>query len=175
MRLVVVSQHSSLKQDALSGCRDDELVLAVDADRCIACGSCALACQAEHAPFGQPSPVRRLAAGIPPGQKAPRIVSLPTSCRQCRTPCACDTGYAFWTVCPAEKAHAVAAQSLYCDCCEQRLRAGLNLACVTRCSMKCLYAGTAADIRFVLEEKRLRSMGETEMCRCVPPGGQDRN
>ncbi|MGE9984728.1 4Fe-4S binding protein [Desulfovibrio sp. SGI.169] len=165
MHLVFVSRQFNQKQDSLRNFPKDSLVLVVDVDRCIACGSCALACRAEHGTFGeQEKGARRLVTTAGPEQKMPRVVSLPTSCRHCSTPCDCDDGYNFWTLCPADRVEAVAVQTARCDECEQRLRQGMAPACASRCSMKCLYAGRPEDVRFALEEKRLRGMGETEIC-----------
>lgn len=160
MHVVFVSQQFGLQQDALLGLDPAELVLVVDVDRCIACGACAVACRGEHAPFGELAPVRRILGG----GNTPNVLNLPTSCRFCSTPCAADTGNNFWTVCPADKAEGVASSAVPCDACAERLSAGLAPACVTRCCMKCLYAGRAEDVRFALEERRLRGMGETRIC-----------
>ncbi len=164
MRLVFVSKNFNQKQDALQGCAPDELVLVVDVDRCISCGACALACQAEHAGTVGAEPSRRIAPEQAAGQKAGRLVSLPTSCRQCSESCPANSGYSFWSVCPAEKTRAAASAFAACDGCEARLKEGLAPACATRCCMKCIYAGRAEDVFFALEEKRLRGMGETEVC-----------
>ncbi len=165
MRLVFVSKNFNQKQEVLQECPPDEPVLVVDVDRCISCGSCALACQAEHSEFfGQTAPMRRLIASDLSDQKVPRVVNLPTSCRQCSEKCSNNTGYSFWSICPGNKAKDASARFLACDECEERLKAGIAPACATRCCMKCIYAGRAEDVRFALEEKRLRSMGETEIC-----------
>ncbi len=165
MRLVFVSTKINQKQEVLQNCSPEELVLVVDVDRCISCGACALACQAEHAErFGEHAPVRRIVAKDIPGQTPPRVVNLPTSCRQCGETCPNNTGYSFWSICPGDKAQASVSRFPACDGCEDRLKEGLAPACATRCCMKCIYAGRAEDVRFALEEKRLRSMGETEIC-----------
>lgn len=69
-------------------------------------------------------------------------------------------GNGFWTFCPAEHVHAHT--TTLCDGCAARVSKGLMPACAIRCSMKCLLVGRAADMRFALEEKRLRAMGEME-------------
>lgn len=165
MHIIFVSRQFGRHQDALQGFSAKDLVLVVDVDRCIACGACALACRAEHGGFGQENvPVRRIIAPAPPDQKTPRVIGLPTSCRQCPEPCACSDAYSFWTICPGDKAARMAETSPACTACEERLLAGMAPACVTRCCMKCLYAGRPEDVLFVLEEKRLRGMGETRIC-----------
>ena len=164
MRLVFVSKNFNQKQASLQGCAPDELVLVVDVDRCISCGACALACQAEHSGKVGAEPSRRIMSEQAADQQARRVVSLPTSCRQCSEPCPANSGYSFWSVCPAEKTQVAASAFAACDGCEERLKEGLAPACATRCCMKCIYAGRAEDVFFALEEKRLRGMGETEVC-----------
>lgn len=164
MRIIYVSQKFNEVGAALKGCPDDEFVIIVDVDRCIACGSCSLACQAEHASFGKSIPTRHIVPRSHANRTGPpeRILNLPGSCRQCTSPCQYNNGYNFWTFCPGEKSATRDQENIRCDACAERREAGLAPACVTRCSMKCLYAGCAKDMRFALEEKRLRGMGEKE-------------
>lgn len=157
MRVVYVSAKCNNRGIALAGAHPDELVLLLDMDRCIGCGACRMACQAEHGDNFD-VPARRIGlerkGGVPQ-----KLIAPPTACRSCADPC----GYAgndYWTVCPAEKTAPYAGP--FCDECVDRVAQGLTPVCATRCAMKCLHIGRAADIRFALEEKRLRNMGEAE-------------
>ena len=131
----------------------------VDVDRCIACGSCVLACQQEH---GGTVKAEIMGAITVPASGGSLVwqVNLPSACRACGSPCAYFSEYNFWATCPASKTPA--ADNLVCDRCQDRLAQGFMPACATRCSMKCIYFGRAADVAFTLGEKRLREMGDIE-------------
>lgn len=129
----------------------------VDMDRCIGCGACRLGCQAEHGDAFT-APVRRIGM-CHVNNKPTKLLALPTSCESCEYPCDYKR-VSYWSVCPAEKT--VSYQGALCDYCVDRVVKGLTAACATRCAMKCLHVGRAADIMFTLEEKRLRDMGEAE-------------
>lgn len=157
MRIVYVGTHYNERDIALRDVHPDEIVLLVDMDRCIACGACRLACQAEHGDAPE-APARRIGLKARNGRPS-MLLALPTSCETCAAPC----GYQdvrFWMFCPAPQAREYAGP--FCDHCASRVSRGFVPVCATRCSMKCLHVGRAADIRFALEEKRLRGMGEAE-------------
>ena len=62
MRIVYVGTHYNERDIALRDVHPDEIVLLVDMDRCIACGACRLACQAEHGdPPHRPESTKRQA------------------------------------------------------------------------------------------------------------------
>jgi len=157
MRVIYVSTQYNQRGVALRDVHPDEIVLLLDMDRCIACGSCRLACQAEHAESAQGSP-RRIGVESSGGKPA-KLVALPTSCRTCAVPCSYAENE-YWTVCPAANTHSYA--GALCDACADRVAKSFTPACATRCAMKCLHIGRAADIGFALAEKRLRNMGEAE-------------
>ncbi len=157
MRVIYVSTKYNNRGIALADAHPDDLVLLLDMDRCIGCGACRMACQAEHAEAfdGQARRIGLESKGNKPG----KLLALPTACWNCADPCA-YAGNDYWTLCPGEKTGAFAGS--LCDKCRDRTAKGLTPACATRCAMKCLHIGRAADIRFALEEKRLRNMGEAE-------------
>ena len=157
MRVIYVSSQYNQRSVALHNAHRDEIVLLLDMDRCIGCGSCCLACQMEHAESAQ-GPARRIGVEST-GGKPTKLIALPTSCRTCDTPCA-YAGNEYWTVCPAANTHSYT--GALCDICADRVAKGLMPACATRCAMKCLHIGRAEDIDFALAEKRLRNMGEVE-------------
>lgn len=161
MRILQVSKNFTGSKADLINCNPDELVLMVDVDRCIACGSCVLACQQEHGVPGKAEVLGALAVPVGGGGSQSWQVNLPSACRACDTPCEYYTEYNFWATCPGSKA--LAADSLLCDRCQDRLTKGFLPACATRCSMKCIYFGRAADVAFTLGEKRLREMGDIEL------------
>lgn len=157
MRVVYVGTRYNERGIALRDVHPDEIVMLVDMDRCIGCGSCRLACQAEHGEMPD-APARRIGLGHQGGRPT-LLLALPTACETCASPCGYrDTSY--WTFCPASKTAGYGGP--LCDHCADRAAGGLAPACATRCTMKCLHAGRAADILFALEEKRLRDMGEAE-------------
>lgn len=161
MRFLQVSKNFTGVKADLASCDPDELVMMVDVDRCIACGSCLLACQQEN---GAPDSERTMAALLmpaPSGTASPRQVNLPSSCRGCDTPCEYFNEYNFWATCPVGRTPL--AQDLACDQCQTRIAKGFMPACATRCSMKCIYFGRASDVAFTLAEKRLRDMGDVEI------------
>ena len=160
MRIIQVSKHFTRVEAELVRCDPEELVLMLDADRCISCGACQLACQLENGAPGQPAPVRRLLAVNRGGRQQERVVNLPLSCRSCTSPCAYFTPYNYWTTCPLD--HRPVQPLAICDQCGARAAEGYMPACATRCTMKCIYFGKARDIAFALGEKRLREMGDVE-------------
>lgn len=142
----------------------DELVMMIDVDRCLACGSCQIACRMEH---GRNAPLA-ISLGKNPcdGSRpsaGPQVLALPSSCRFCASPCEYRNEYNFWTSCPDGRSPAESPE--YCDSCSNRISEGYMPACATRCTMKCIYVGRAADVAFALGEKRLREMGDAEMNR----------
>ena len=157
MRVIYVGTQYNEKGIALRDVHPDEIVMLVDMDRCVGCGACRLACQAEHGD-DVGTPVRRIGLEHAGGRPT-RLLALPTSCETCADPCEYrDVSY--WSFCPSGKAAVY--RGPLCDLCAERVGRGFAPACATRCAMKCLHVGRAADIRFVLEEKRLRDMGEAE-------------
>jgi Fe-S-cluster-containing dehydrogenase component len=161
MRVIFVSQRFGAQQADLAAGNPDAPVLMVDLDRCIACGACSLACRLE-APLGdgQLAPPRSIL--FHPAEGGGRLsLRLPLSCRFCPDPCAYHSPYNFWTTCPQDERRTALFQA--CDACAARLAQGWMPACATRCPMKCIYFGRAADVAFVLREKRLRSFGDLEL------------
>ena len=157
MRVIYVGTKYNERGTALRDIHPDEVVMLVDMDRCIGCGACRLGCQAEHGD-APTAPVRRIGM-CHVNNKPTKLLALPTSCESCASPCDYkDVSY--WSVCPSDKVAAY--QGALCDYCANRVAKGFAAACATRCAMKCLHVGRAADIMFVLEEKRLRDMGEAE-------------
>ncbi|MBW2307016.1 MAG: hypothetical protein JRG73_08790 [Deltaproteobacteria bacterium] len=137
---------------------DDQMVMMVDLDRCIRCGTCQLACRLEHAEQGEPGPVRNLQLGNEKSGQA-QIFTLPGACRKCATPCMYYDTNNFWIRCPDEKATARAKEPA-CDLCMERIERGYWPSCATRCPMKTIYVGTAADIEITLKDKRFREYGD---------------
>ncbi len=119
MRVIYVGAQYNQRGVALREVHPDEIVLLVDMDRCIGCGSCRLACQAEH---GDPAAARRVGLAARGGRPG-KLLCLPTGCETCASPCDyADNSY--WTFCPAEQAAAYAGP--LCDHCAVRWgRAGL--------------------------------------------------
>ena len=96
---------------------DEEVVMMVDVDRCIRCGTCQLACAVEYGEEGKPGEVRNLHVGEEGGKM--QIFNLPGACRQCRTPCMYYDLHNFWIRCPDEKFSAKAKEPS-CDLCLKR-------------------------------------------------------
>jgi Fe-S-cluster-containing dehydrogenase component len=141
---------------------EDRVVMMVDMDRCIRCGTCQLACWLQHANEGEPGEVRIL--NVDGGKNVKEhIFSLPGSCRQCRTPCLYYDINNSWIRCPDEKVPAKAKEPA-CDLCLERREQGYWPACATRCPMKTIYVGTLKEIRIVLRDKRLREYGDVVIC-----------
>ena len=136
---------------------EDEMVMLVDVERCIRCGTCQLACAWEYRDEGTPGQVRNLHVGGERGKL--QIFNLPGACRQCRTPCMYYDFHNFWIRCPEEKLSAKEKEPS-CDLCLKRREAGYWPACATRCPMKTIYVGTMADLRIVLRDKQFRNYGE---------------
>ncbi|MEW6376886.1 MAG: hypothetical protein AB1502_13975 [Thermodesulfobacteriota bacterium] len=137
---------------------DSRVVMMVDMDRCIRCGTCQMACWLEHGKEGGTGEVRILKMGGENEVKAP-IFSLPGSCRQCRTPCPYYTINNFWIRCPEERTPAKE-KELACDLCLDRWEKGYWPACATRCPMKTIYVGTMEEMKIVLRDKRFREYGD---------------
>jgi Fe-S-cluster-containing dehydrogenase component len=157
MKILWVSTRFTRQEAELEKLPDDETVLMVDLDRCILCGACQFACEIEHrdgdaAETGPRIFLTRVKAGAP--ELSP--VRLPLSCRHCPSPCEYYDPQNFWVTCPAGKGGGIPT----CDACAERAKQKLMPACATRCSMKCIYFGYAKDLRFALNEKRLRQMGD---------------
>ncbi len=136
---------------------DEEIVMLVDVDRCIRCGTCQLACALEYGEEGKPAAVRNLQVGEEGGRG--QIFNLPGACRQCRTPCMYYDLHNFWIRCPDEKFPAKSKEPS-CDLCLKRREAGYWPACATRCPMKTIYVGTMADLGIILRDKQFRDYGE---------------
>ncbi|NSW85038.1 MAG: hypothetical protein HPY84_01840 [Syntrophobacteraceae bacterium] len=159
MKIIHVSRNFKTQDVDVNTFDQDEPVLMVDLDRCICCGSCQYACRIEHAggdvQAGRP---RSIPVAVKHGESAKRTMHLPLSCRYCNSPCPYYSLYNFWTTCPAGFESPDQADA--CDSCVERLGKGFMPACATRCTMKCIYFGYPRDIAFVLNEKRLREMGD---------------
>jgi len=136
----------------------DQVVMVVDIDRCIRCGTCQLACSLEFGEKGEIAPVRNLHTGEEDRRKK-QIFTLPAACRQCRTPCMYYDLHNFWIRCPDEKFPAKV-QEPACDLCLARREAGYWPACATRCPMKTIYVGTMEEMRIALRDKRFRAYGD---------------
>jgi formate dehydrogenase iron-sulfur subunit len=163
MKVLFVSKKFERTTLDLSKCDPGELIMMVDLDRCISCGSCELACQIEHGEdAAKPASVRQIRVGREDGGGIDRTVCLPLSCRHCGSPCDYYSRYNFWITCPSDKTRNE--KSAVCDFCVKRTEKGLWPACATRCTMKAVFFGTAGDMLFALEEKRLREMGDVRIC-----------
>ena len=139
-----------------------ELVMMVDLDRCISCGACELACQVEHgSEADKPALYRPIGVRVGKSRAVRHFLHMPLSCRHCEAPCEYYSQYNFWITCPLRNEHISGISS--CDSCVERLENGYMPACATRCTMKCIYFGYAKDVAFVLNEKRLREMGDIEV------------
>ena len=156
MKIVFVSENSERSELNLAKAEPDELVMMIDADRCISCGACELACQLEHSGrIGRLAPCRSIRVESDQGERGKRIIRLPLTCRHCESPCEYYSEYNFWTICPRAEEEIET-----CDFCVERTEKGLWPACATRCSMKAIYFGRAEDVAFTLKEKRVRGMGD---------------
>lgn len=136
----------------------DRMVMMVDMDRCIRCGTCQLACALEDARKGKAGEVRIL-RGNEGEKNKEQIFSLPGACRQCRTPCIYYDINNFWVRCPEDKVPAKKEEPA-CDLCLARREAGFWPACASRCPMKTIYVGTMEEMRIVLRDKRFREFGD---------------
>ncbi len=154
MRVIYVGAQYNQRGVALREVHPDEIVLLVDMDRCIGCGSCRLACQRS---MGPPRP--RAASGRGPGRPAGEICSAcPRACETCASPCDyADNSY--WTFCPPSRRRPMPARSATTA---PSGGEGLGSRLCHPLHHEVLHVGRAADIRFALEEKRLRDMGEAE-------------
>ena len=162
MKIIFVSKNFESKGIDLEQCHPDELVMMIDADRCISCGACELACQLEHGETIQkPTSFRPICIQSEGEKGDQRIIYLPLACRHCDSPCDYYNPYNFWITCPKGKKEDK--RILFCDFCIDRTRKGLWPACATKCSMKTIYFGRAQDVAFALGEKRLREMGDVEI------------
>lgn len=162
MKIFHVSRNFKRHAINLTETDPEELVMMVDVDRCISCGSCQIACRLEH---GRNAPLlialEKCANDPPHGTSILRALALPSTCRYCDAPCEYRNEYNFWTSCPTGRAPCT--PSDYCDACADRMAEGYMPACATRCTMKCIYFGRAADVAFAMGEKRLREMGDAEL------------
>ncbi len=133
MRFFFVSRRLRAESFQLETSDPDEWVMAVDTDRCIACGACELACRIEHRgdleAAGAPHPIT---VSGPDDGNGGRMLCLPHGCRQCPDPCEGYDPYNFWSICPSSTAKASIRS--FCDTCEDRLEQGQWPACATRCT-----------------------------------------
>jgi len=164
MKILYVSKNFEKKQRLdLEKTDPDEWVMVVDADRCISCGACELACQMEHGEDISNRASFRPIQFEEPGGRGKRTVYLPLACRHCEDPCEYYSSHNFWVTCPEGRK---TKETLpLCDFCAERAKRGFWPACATRCSMKTIYFGPAQDVRFALGEKRLRELGEVAVLR----------
>lgn len=162
MKIVFVSNKFERTNLDLSTCDPEEIVMIVDVDRCISCGSCELACQIEHGESaGRPAPCRPIMIEQHNNAGNRRAVYLPLACRHCESPCDYYSQYNFWITCPSARIENK--ESVNCDFCVKRTETGLWPACATRCTMKTIYFGPAKNSLFILGEKRLREMGDVKL------------
>lgn len=162
MKVLYVSKNFKASAADLEKENPAELVFMVDLDRCISCGACQLACQVEHAAdVREPAPYRAVGVHAGKSLSIQPLLRMPLSCRHCITPCEYYSQYNFWTTCPFGQDPDP--QVMGCDTCVDRLEMGFMPACATRCTMKCIYFGHAKDVAFVLNEKRLREMGDIQI------------
>jgi formate dehydrogenase iron-sulfur subunit len=162
MKVLYVSKNFRACNARLEKENPAELVLMVDLDRCISCGACELACQIEHSEdVREPAPYSPIGVRTAKSRTAQPLLNMPLSCRHCKSPCEYYSQYNFWITCPSGKE--VDPGTTSCDSCVNRLERGFMPACATRCTMKCIYFGHAKDMAFVLNEKRLREMGDIEI------------
>jgi len=161
MRFLFLSRRIRAETFDAEAWSADEPVLAVDTDRCIACGACEMACRIEHRRGAEIiGATRPITVGTEGAAGDARMLCLPHGCRQCEDPCEAHDPYNFWAVCPSKTAKA--ATESFCDTCVDRLGAGQWPACATRCTMKTIYFGRPAEIRFLVDEKRLNELGDVE-------------
>ncbi len=161
MRVVFVSRQFMRETIDMGACDPDDRFLIVDVDRCIGCGTCELACRIEHGDdIHEPTPFRPVPLGTQSRPDGTGWVFLPQACRHCETPCEYHSEYNFWIKCPTTRA--APPTVAMCDSCTARLAEGMWPACATRCSMKTIYFGGPDEMRFLLDEKRLREMGDVE-------------
>ncbi len=137
---------------------EDRVVMMVDMDRCIRCGTCQLACRLEHGTEAQVGEVRILKVGNGEGVDG-HIFNLPGSCRTCRTPCLYYDINNFWIRCPDDQVP-IKTKEPVCDLCQERRQRGYWPACATRCPMKTIYVGTLREIKIVWRDKRFREYGD---------------
>jgi Fe-S-cluster-containing dehydrogenase component len=163
MKILFVSKKFEGTSIDLRNCDPEELVMMVDVDRCISCGSCELACQIENGEdAAHPAPFRPIKVEPENESGNRRTVNLPLACRHCESPCDYYSQYNFWTTCPSAVVRK--GKSTACDFCAKRTEKGLWPACATRCAMKTIYFGPAREILFTLDEKKLREMGNVGLC-----------
>ena len=163
MKVLFVSRKFEGTTIDLSDCDPEELVMMVDMDRCISCGACQLACQIENGEdAAHPGLFRPITVEPENAPGSRRTVALPAACRHCESPCDYYNPYNFWISCPSAVVRK--GTTACCDFCVKRTEKGLWPACATRCAMKTIYFGPAREIRFTLEEKRLREMGDVRIC-----------
>lgn len=159
MKILCVSKNFTRLEADLERLDEDELVMMVDFDRCIACGACQFACQTEHAREGAGWAGRPGAIQVKLKEGAcTSALNLPLSCRHCEAPCEFRSPYNFWITCPASDSGR--GPEVLCDRCQERLERGLMPACATRCSMKCITFGHPKEVALALNEKRLRELGD---------------
>jgi len=162
MKIIFVSKNFETKGIDLGNCDPGQLVMMIDLDRCISCGSCEVACQLEHSSnIEHPGSFRPIEVKSKTAKAQPRTIYLPLACRHCDLTCDYYSPYNFWTNCP--KSPKTNNNIITCDCCNDRVQKGLWPACATRCTMKTIYFGYPHDVAFALAEKRLREMGDVEI------------
>lgn len=167
MKIIFVSRNFESKRADLSQCDPEEMIMMIDVDRCISCGSCELACQIEHRKnMGNPGSYMPIFARFENGQRIKSIIYHPLSCRHCESPCDYYSPYNYWINCPDQEIKDRKlgdGEIISCDLCVERTRKGLWPACATRCTMKTIFFGAAKDMVFALGEKRLSEMGDVDI------------